>query len=92
MTRLLKTSVVLGVMGTMLLALPRPSAACPVCFGDPNSPMAIGASWGILFLLGVTVAMLGAFASFFLYLVKRSRLALGEQSELSRSHQAPGSM
>ena len=92
MTRLLKTSAVLGLMAAALLAVPRSSAACPVCFGDPNSPMAIGASWGILLLLGVTVAMLGAFASFFLYLVKRSRLAPGARVELSRSPQAPGSV
>jgi len=50
--------------------------------------MAIGASWGILVLLGITAGVLSAFAGFFLYLIKRSRLALGEQIELSRSPQA----
>ena len=70
----------------MTLAAPRMSWACPVCFGDPNSPMAIGASWGILLLLGITVGMLSAFAGFFLYLMKRSRMAHGgEQIELSQS-------
>ena len=73
----------------MTLAAPRMSWACPVCFGDPNSPMAIGASWGILLLLGITVGMLSAFAGFFLYLMKRSRMAHGgEQIELSQSPQA----
>jgi hypothetical protein len=73
----------------MTLAAPRMSWACPVCFGDPNSPMAIGASWGILLLLGITVGMLSAFAGFFLYLMKRSRMAhRGEQIELSQSPQA----
>jgi maltodextrin utilization protein YvdJ len=52
--------------------------------------MAIGASWGVLLLVGVTAAVLSAFAGFFLYLVKRSRMALGQ--ELSRSSQASGSM
>ena len=71
------------------LAAPRMSWACPVCFGDPNSPMAIGASWGILLLLGITVGMLSAFAGFFLYLMKRSRMALGgERIELSQTPQA----
>ena len=91
-SRFLRASTILGVAAAMLLALPRPSVACPVCFGDPSSPMAIGASWGILLLLGVTLGMLAAFASFFLYLVKRSRTALGERIDLSRSPQAPGSM
>ena len=71
------------------LATPRMSWACPVCFGDPNSQMAIGASWGILLLLGVTAGVLSAFAGFFLYLMKRSRMALGgERIELSQTPQA----
>ena len=70
------------------LATPRLSWACPVCFGDPNSPMAIGASWGILLLLGVTAGMLSAFAWFFLYLMKRSRMALGSERIESQSPQA----
>ena len=76
---------ILTVMA-MALATPRLSWACPVCFGDPNSPMAIGASWGILVLLGITAGMLSAFAGFFLYLMKRSRMALGgERVELART-------
>ena len=60
---------------------PRLTWACPVCFGDPNSAMAIGATWGILLLFGVTAGMLSAFAGFFLYLMKRSRMVLGARSE-----------
>lgn len=69
----------------LTLAAPRVSWACPVCFGDPNSPMAIGASWGILLLFGVTAGVLSAFAGFFLYLMKRSRMVLGERSEPART-------
>jgi maltodextrin utilization protein YvdJ len=54
--------------------------------------MAIGASWGILLLLGVTAGVLTAFAGFFLYLVKRSRMALGTRVAVSGSHQARGSV
>ena len=73
----------------LTLAAPRMSWACPVCFGDPNSQMAIGASWGILLLLGVTAGVLSAFAGFFLYLMKRSRTALGgDRIDLSGSPQA----
>ena len=60
------------------LMTPRLTWACPVCLGDPNSPMAIGASWGMLVLLGITAGMFSAFAGFFLYLMKRSRMAIGD--------------
>ena len=59
------------------LMTPRLAWACPVCPGDPSSPMAIGASWGMLALLGITAGMFSAFAGFFLYLKKRSRIAIG---------------
>ncbi len=86
MTHRMRTATVLMAV---ILMTPRLTWACPVCFGDPNSPMAIGASWGILLLLGVTAGVLSAFAGFFLYLMKRSRLVLGgERVELSRSPQA----
>jgi len=84
--RLRAILTVLPVMA-VALATPRMSWACPICFGDPSSQMAIGASWGILLLLGVTAGVLSAFAGFFLYLMKRSRLALGGRVELPRSPQ-----
>lgn len=49
--------------------------ACPVCFGDSNEPMALATNLGIWFMLAVVVAMLTAFASFFIYLMRRARLA-----------------
>ncbi len=61
-----------------LLMTPRLTWACPVCSGDPNSPMAIGGSWGVVVLLGITAGMFSAFAGFFLYLMKRSRMAIGD--------------
>ena len=60
------------------LVTPRLTWACPVCSGDPNSPMAIGASWSVLVLLGITAGMFSAFAGFFLYLMKRARMAIGD--------------
>ena len=60
-----------------LFMTPRLTWACPVCSGDPNSPMAIGASWSMLVLLGITAGMFSAFAGFFLYLMKRGRMAIG---------------
>ena len=72
----------------IVLATPQTGWACQVCFGDPNSSMSIGASWGILLLLGITAGVLAAFASFFLYLLKRSRTAVGERIDLFPSSQA----
>jgi maltodextrin utilization protein YvdJ len=48
--------------------------ACPVCFGDSNEPMAIATNYGIWFMLGVVVMMLSAFATFFIYLMRRAKL------------------
>ena len=47
--------------------------ACPVCFGDANAPMTVAANNGIWFMLGIVFAMLSAFASFFIYLMRRAK-------------------
>jgi hypothetical protein len=49
--------------------------ACPVCFGDSNEPMALATNLGIWFMLAMVAAMLAAFASFFVYLMRRAKLA-----------------
>jgi len=54
--------------------------ACTVCFGQSDSPLAKGANMGVLFMLGVTVVMLAAFASFFIYLIRRKRLFADERT------------
>jgi hypothetical protein len=76
------------VAAGVVLAVPQTGWACQVCFGDPNSAMSIGASWGILVMIGITGGVLAAFASFFLYLLKRSRMAIGQRVDLSPSSQA----
>ena len=47
--------------------------ACPVCFGAEETGMINGTRLGILFLLGLTLAVQGGFLAFFLYLRKRAR-------------------
>jgi hypothetical protein len=49
--------------------------ACPVCFGQSDAPMAAAMNMGIWMMLAVVVGMLTAFASFFVYLVRRARMA-----------------
>lgn len=78
----------LAVTAGVVLAAPQTGWACPVCFGDPNSAMSIGASWGIAVMIGVTAGVLACFARFFLYLLKRSRTAVGQRIDLSPSPRA----
>jgi hypothetical protein len=47
--------------------------ACPVCFGAAETSLIDGAKLGILVLLGVTLAVQGAFLGFFLYLRQRAK-------------------
>ena len=61
------------IMTVLVLAVPRVVLACPVCFGQSDSPMAWGSKMGVFFMLGVTVFMLAAFAGFFIYLIRRQR-------------------
>jgi hypothetical protein len=56
-----------------MLAAPRAAFACPVCFGENDSPMALAMNMGILFMLIIVAGVLGAFASFFIYLIRRAR-------------------
>ena len=52
--------------------------ACPVCFGQSDSPMAWAMNTGIFFMLVIVGGVLAGFASFFVHLVRRARLV--EQS------------
>lgn len=71
MGRLL-TALVAILSGTFAGALP--AAACSVCFGDPNSPLAHGVEMGVWFLLAVIVLVEAAFGIFFfVYLRRRVR-------------------
>jgi hypothetical protein len=56
------------------LAAPRAAFACPVCFGQSDSPMAWAVNMGIIAMLAVTGGVLAGFASFFIYLMRRERL------------------
>jgi len=56
-----------------VLAWPRLAAACPICFGENDSAMTLGVSYGIYFMLGIIAVLWVAFGSFFIYLWWRSR-------------------
>jgi hypothetical protein len=60
------------------LAAPRAALACPVCFGQSDSPMAKAINMGIIAMLVVVAGMLASFAAFFIYLNRRARLVNGD--------------
>ena len=62
-----------ALLASLMLAVPRLALACPVCFGQSDSPLAQGVNMGIYFLLAVVVGVLAAFASFFVYLARRAK-------------------
>lgn len=72
----------------ILLAAPRAVLACPVCFGQSDSPLAKAANMGIYVMLGITVGVLVAFACFFVYLIRRARLFDSEPVEAAESEGA----
>jgi hypothetical protein len=49
------------------------ASACPVCFGNPNSPLTQGTSNGILFLLGVIGLVQIGFVALFVTFWRRAR-------------------
>jgi hypothetical protein len=64
--------------------------SCPVCFGDPSSPMTQSAKWGVLFLLVVVVCVLTVIASVAVVWARRGRaLARAEAAEAARRDGQP---
>jgi hypothetical protein len=59
----------------VMLGVPRVALACPVCFGQNDSPLAQAMNLGILLMLIVVAGVLAGFAAFFISLVRRARLA-----------------
>ena len=68
------------VFSWLVFAVPRVALACPVCFGQNDSPMAVAMNLGIIAMLIVVVGVLGAFASFFIYLMRRAKLVAAKEA------------
>jgi hypothetical protein len=73
-----------AILTAVLLAIARPALACPVCFGQSDSPLANAMNVGILVMLGVIVAVLAGFASFIVHLNRRARLVAQETVPVTR--------
>ena len=65
-----------------LLAAPRAAMACPVCFGNSDSPLAIATNMGIIAMLVVVAGMIGAFATFFIYLNRRAKRVAAQEGTI----------
>jgi hypothetical protein len=62
------------LMTLLVFAVPRLALACPVCFGQNDSPLSTAMNNGIILMLAVVVGVLACFASFFIHLMRRARL------------------
>jgi multidrug transporter EmrE-like cation transporter len=71
----MRRTLLITLVTTLLAIVPRAALACPVCFGQSDSPLALGINYGILAMLGFIGSVLLGFATFFVYLMRRARLA-----------------
>ncbi len=65
--------VVAAILVTLAMLLPTVTHACPVCYGDPNSPMTKGTSNAIWFLLGIVGFVQAGFIALFVSFRRRAR-------------------
>lgn len=79
MTR--RSALRIALVAAALVALPQLAAACPVCFGDPNSAMGKGASNGVLFMIGIVAFVQIGFVALFWSLRKRMK-AMEKRAQL----------
>ena len=63
------------------LVVPDLARACSTCFGAPDDPAVIGIKVAMFSMLGVTGGVLGGFASFMIYLHRRSKAMLADSPE-----------
>lgn len=73
------TALRTALAAAVLLALPHVAAACPVCFGDPNSAMGKGTSNGVLFMIGIVVFVQVGFVALFWTFRKRMKAVEGHE-------------
>jgi hypothetical protein len=67
-----------------VLFCPATLRACSACYGQSDSPLAVGMNWGILTLLAVVLSVLTGIAMFFMHVNRRSAslLAIGARASL----------
>lgn len=78
---------VLLAVSAIRLMLPSSVHACAACYGQSDSPLASGVTWGILSLLVVIMTVVGSIVSFFVYINKKSTAAAIAQTPIT-DHQS----
>jgi hypothetical protein len=73
--RIITTALIVGV--------PRAALACPVCFGQTDSPLASATNMGIIVMLGIVGGVLTGFAAFIVHLNRRARLAASDAAPVA---------
>lgn len=68
------------LLALVLLAAPRVALACPVCFGQNDTPMGNAVKAGVIMMLVLVGLVLTGFGAFILQLSRRAR-ALAEDSD-----------
>ena len=75
-----RLSTIAVVLGSAVLLLPRAALACPVCFGQNDTPMGNAVKAGVILMLVLVGAVLAGFAAFIIHLNRRARL-IADQSK-----------
>lgn len=61
------------LVALMVLAAPSAALACPVCFGQNDSPMGNAVKAGVILMLVLVGVVLAGFAAFIVQLNRRAR-------------------
>lgn len=69
-----KTLLTLG-----MLVAPRAALACPMCFGQNDTPMGNAVKAGVILMLAIVAAVLAGFGAFIVHLNRRARLVADDQ-------------
>jgi hypothetical protein len=72
-----------------LLAQPDSARACAACYGQSDSPLASGVTWGILSLLAVVMSVVGSIVTFFVYINRKSAAAAAASQAPNTDYHSP---
>ena len=69
-----------ALLTVAILTMPRVALACPVCFGQNDTPMGNAVKAGVILMLVLVGGVLAGFAAFIVQLNRRARM-FAEQSD-----------
>jgi hypothetical protein len=70
-------------LAAVLAIQPGSVLACAACYGQSDSPLASGVTWGILSLLAVVMTVLGSIVTFFVYIHRKSAAAAISETRIA---------